>query len=147
MNLYRLAGFLSLCLIYFTISCTRHILLIKEGDTATQNLKLLQKKDGTSGDVIKAREGDRVLWRIKTKTVRAIAKIDDKPDKEQPKFLSEHKPRKKFLSKTWATTVNRVVKDEFKGKDHVDEYYFIKWKPRGSDSTKTYDPLIQIYPK
>ena len=145
MNFYRVAGFLSLCLICFTISC-RTIIRITDSNSTSQKL-VLQKKDGSSADTIKVREGDRVLWRIKTKTVHAITLIDDKPDRTQPKFLTERKPHKKFLSRTWATKVNSVFKEEFKSKGYVEESYFITWKPGGSESPKTYDPLIMIYPR
>jgi hypothetical protein len=148
MNLYRIAGFLSLGLICFTFSCktSRHIIRITESDATSQKL-LLKNKDGSPADTIKVRELDKVLWRIKTKTVRAIAKIDDKSDIIQPKFLTDRKPHKKFLSRAWVTKINSVSKEEFKGKDYVEENYFITWKPRGSESTKTYDPLIMIYPR
>ena len=147
MNFYRVACFLSLCLICFTISCktSRYVIRITDSDTTTQQLVLL-RKDGSSADPIKVREGDRVLWRIKTKTVHRITEIADK-DTTQPKFLTDRKPHKKFLSRTWATKVNKVFEDELKGKDYVNEYYFITWKPRGLDSTRTHDPLMQIYPK
>jgi hypothetical protein len=148
MNIYRIAGFLSLSLMCFTISCktSRYVITITDGDTTTQKLHL-QRKDGSSADTIKVHEDDKVLWRIKTKTVHAITEIADKISIAQPVFTTERKPHKKFLSKTWVVKVNRVVKDQFKDTGYVKEFYFIRWKANGTDSTKTYDPLMQIYPK
>ncbi len=149
MNFYRIAVVLSLPLLCFTISCktSRHIITITDSDTTTQKL-VLQKKDGGSADTIEVRENDRVLWRIKTKTVHAITAIADKISIAQPTFLTDRKPHKKFLSSTWVTKINRVYKSEFKDTNCVREYYFIKWKPKGlnTDSIKTFDPLIKIYP-
>ena len=88
-----------------------------------------------------------MLWRIKTKAVHAITEIADKISITQPAFLTNHEPHKKFLSRTWVTKVNSVSTAEFDIVGYVKEYYFMKWKPKGLDSTKTFDPLIQIYPK
>jgi hypothetical protein len=148
MNFYHLAFFLGLSLICVTISCktSRYVINITDGDTSTQKL-FLQRKDGSSADTIKVHEDDKVLWRIKTKTVQAITNIADKISIAQPSFITERKPHKKFLSKTWVEKVNRVYKGEFKNTGYVNELYFIKWKPNGPDSAKTYDPLMQIYPR
>ena len=148
MNIYRIAGFICLYLIIFTISCktARYVIRVTGGDTSTQKLTLV-RKDGSSADTIKVHEDDKVLWRIKTGTVHTITNIDDKISIAQPAFITERKPHKKFLSKTWVVKVNRVVKDQFKGTGYVEEFYFIQWKPNGPDSAKTYDPLMQIYPK
>lgn len=148
MNIYRIAGFICLYLISFTISCktARYVIWVTGSDTTTQNL-VLQLKDGPPADSINVHEDDKVLWKIKTNTVHAITKIDDKISTAQPTFITERKPHKKLLSKTWVEKVNRVVKDEFKNTGYVKEFYFIQWKPNGPDSPKIYDPLMQIYPR
>lgn len=146
MNFYRIAGLL-LFLLCSTISCktSRYVIRVTGGDTTTQKL-FLQNKDGSPADTISVYEADKVLWRIKTKTVHAITGIADKISIAQPTFLTDHKPHKKFLSKTWVTKINRFYRSELNDTNCVREYYFIKWKPKGSDSTKTFDPLIKIYP-
>jgi hypothetical protein len=148
MNSYTIACFLSLSLICFTISCktSRYVIIITDGDTTTHHL-VLQKKDGSSADTIKVHEDDKVLWRIKTTTVHTITKIADKISITQPTFLTDRKPHKKFLSRSWVDKVNRVSMAEFDSTGYVNEFYFIQWKPKGSDSTKTFDPLIRIYPR
>jgi len=135
-------------LILFTISCktSRYVITVTDGDTTTQKL-VLKRKDGSTADTIKVHEGDKVLWRIKTKAVHAITEIADKISITQPAFLTNHEPHKKFLSRTWVTKVNSVSTAEFDSVGYVKEYYFIKWKPKGADSTKTFDPLMKIYPK
>ena len=148
MNSYRIAGLLSLYLLNSIISCktTTYVINITAGDTTTQKLTL-QRTDGSSADTIKVHEDDKVLWRIKTETVHKITDIDDKISMAQPTFITERKPHKRFFSRTWVEKVNRVVKAQFKDSGYVKEFYFIKWKPNGPDSAKTYDPLIQIYPR
>lgn len=146
MNFYNVAGFLSLSFICFTISCTRHVIRITGGDTASQKL-VLQNKDGSPADTIKVHEDDKVLWKIKTKAAQAITAVADKGNEKKPSFLTMRTPHKKFLSRTWVEKVNRVSKDSLKGEGYVDEPYFIKWKPKEQADTLTYDPLMQIYPK
>lgn len=143
MNFYHVAGFLSLSFMYSAISCTRHVIRITGGDTTSQKL-VLQNKDGSSADTIKVHEDDKVLWRIKTDTVHAIVAIDYE---NKSAFLTDRKPHKKFLSRTWVEKVNRVSKDSLKGNGYVDASYLIKWKPKKQPDTLTYDPLMQIYPK
>ena len=148
MNFYHVAAFVGLSLIFFTVSCktSRYVITVTNGDTTTQRL-VLKRKDGSAADTINVREGDKVLWRIKTKSVLAITEIADKNSITQPAFLTNHEPHKKSLSRTWVTKVNSVSKAEFDSVGYVKEYYFIKWKPKGPDSTKTFDPLMKIYPK
>ncbi len=145
MKSLRIAGSLSLALISFAISC-RTLVRITDADKSIQKL-YLQKKDGSPADSIEVKEGDRVVWKIKTEKVHAITGIGDKIAFTQPNFITHHTPHKKFLSKSWVLKVNRVAEDDFKDTGYVKEYYFISWKTNSLDSTNTYDPLIQIYPR
>lgn len=147
MNFHRVIGIISFFLLCLIISCTsRHVIRITDSNTTLQMLTL-QLKDGSPADTINVKEGDKVLWRIKTNKVKAINLIGDKPDTILHAFVTDHKPHKKFLCKTWVLKVNQVTHMEFKSKGYFDEYYFIIWKPKGADSSKKYDPLIKIYPQ
>lgn len=145
MNFCRTIGSLSLSLICLTISC-KTVVSITGVDLASQKLTL-QKKDGSPADTIKVKENDKVLWRIKTNKVHSITRIADEVSEAKPVFLTDRTPHKKFLSRSWVFKVNRISKDEFKNTGYVNEFYFISWKPKAADSTITYDPLMQIYPR
>jgi hypothetical protein len=145
MNVHLLTTILGGSLLCILIACnnSRHIIRVTGVDK--QNL-YLKNKNGSPADTIEVREGDKVLWRIKTKEVQSITEISEKPDKPQPQFITGNHAHKKRFSKTWVEKVNLVAQSEFHSKEYVEQFYFIEWLPKGSKDTLKYDPLMRIYP-
>ncbi len=134
-----------LCIVYIFPSCAATI-TITGSNPNTGELTLVDSK-GNQATVFEVDAGKCIKWKI-AKGIN-VSSIQDLDKKDTSINVFRKLPHKKWLSKSWKGTVEKleILKEKFAGKETPDGYivedYFIGWKAN-NDSTHVYDPKIQV---